>query len=51
MAVMDVAAIEDLLAGVAVEPRDYQRRVVGRVIEMFTGPHVVHRHSFQPPAR
>lgn len=28
-----------LLEGVRVEPRDYQRRVVGRVIEMFSGPH------------
>ena len=50
MAVMDVAAVDDLLTGVAVEPRDYQRRVVGRVIEMFSGPHVVHRQQL-PPAR
>ena len=50
MAVMDVAAVDDLLTGVAVEPRDYQRRVVGRVIEMFSGPHVVHRQLL-PAAR
>lgn len=31
---------ERLLEGVQVEPRDYQRRVVNRVIEMFSGPHV-----------
>jgi hypothetical protein len=41
---------DDLLAGVAVEARDYQRRVVGRVIEMFSGPHVVHRQQL-PAAR
>lgn len=29
-----------LTAGVALDPRDYQERVVGRVIEMFSGPHV-----------
>ena len=29
-----------LTAGVHLEPRDYQQRVVGRVIEMFSGPHV-----------
>ena len=33
-----------------VEPRDYQRRVVGRVIEMFSGPHV-DRNVALPAAR
>ena len=31
---------EWLTAGVHLEPRDYQQRVVARVIEMFSGPHV-----------
>lgn len=50
MPLMDVAHDADLLAGVDVEPRDYQRRVVSRVIEMFTRPHVVHRQEL-PEAR
>lgn len=33
-------AVERLAAGVRIEPRDYQERVVRRVIEMFSGPHV-----------
>ena len=37
---MDVPTLDRLLEGVRVEPREYQRRVVGRVIEMFSGPHV-----------
>lgn len=41
----------DRLAGaVRIEPRDYQRRVVGRVIEMFSGPHV-DRKAELPAAR
>lgn len=33
-------AVCALAAGVRIEPRDYQTRVVARVIEMFSGPHV-----------
>ncbi|MFM7076478.1 MAG: DEAD/DEAH box helicase [Planctomycetaceae bacterium] len=33
-------AVCALAAAVRIEPRDYQRRVVARVIEMFSGPHV-----------
>ena len=36
--------------GVRIEPRDYQKRVVGRVIEMFSGPHV-DRKAELPEAR
>lgn len=32
--------VDRLAATVRIEPRDYQKRVVGRVIEMFSGPHV-----------
>ena len=39
-----------LTAGVRLEPRDYQHRVVGRVIEMFAGPHV-ERGQTLPAAR
>ncbi|MFM8893283.1 MAG: DEAD/DEAH box helicase, partial [Planctomycetia bacterium] len=39
-----------MLSGVRIEPRDYQRRVVARVIEMFSGPHVDRRHEL-PEAR
>jgi len=42
--------VDSLLAGVRIEPRDYQRRVVGRVIEMFSGPHTDRRHEL-PEAR
>lgn len=42
--------VDPLLAGVRIEPRDYQRRVVSRVIEMFSGPHVDRRHEL-PEAR
>jgi superfamily II DNA or RNA helicase len=41
---------DPLLVGVQVEPRDYQRRVVNRVIEMFSGPHVDRRQQL-PEAR
>lgn len=34
------STVERLAAAVRIEPRDYQARVVGRVIEMFSGPHV-----------
>jgi superfamily II DNA or RNA helicase len=34
------AVIDRLAATVRIEPRDYQKRVVGRVIEMFSGAHV-----------
>ena len=33
-------AVDRLATGVRIEPRDYQKRVVARVIEMFSGPHV-----------
>lgn len=33
-------AVRALAAAVRIEPRDYQKRVVARVIEMFSGPHV-----------
>lgn len=39
-----------LPATVRIEPRDYQRRVVGRVVEMFSGPHVDRRQEL-PAAR
>lgn len=42
--------IEGLTDGVQLEPRDYQHRVVGRVIEMFAGPHV-ERGQTLPAAR
>lgn len=42
--------VEQLAAGVAIEPRAYQARVVERVVEMFTGPHTVGRHQL-PEAR
>lgn len=47
---MDAAFCDRLLEGVRVEPRDYQRRVVERVIEMFSGPHV-DRKAELPEAR
>ena len=47
---MDDPCCDRLLEGVRVEPRDYQRRVVGRVIEMFSGPHV-DRKAELPEAR
>lgn len=47
---MDAPCCDRLLEGVRVEPRDYQRRVVGRVIEMFSGPHV-DRKAELPEAR
>ena len=47
---MDAPCCDRLLEGVLVEPRDYQRRVVGRVIEMFSGPHV-DRKAELPEAR
>ena len=34
------AAVDRLAGSVRIEPRDYQKRVVARVIEMFSGPHV-----------
>ena len=46
----DDQCCDRLWAGVRVEPRDYQRRVVGRVIEMFSGPHV-DRNVELPAAR
>jgi superfamily II DNA or RNA helicase len=42
--------VEQLAAGIAIEPRAYQARVVERVVEMFTGPHTVGRHQL-PEAR
>lgn len=39
-----------LLAGIRVEPRDYQVRVVARTIEMLSGPHVDRRQPL-PEAR
>lgn len=39
-----------LLAGIRVEPRDYQVRVVARTIEMLSGPHVDRRQHL-PEAR
>lgn len=39
-----------LTAGVDLEPRDYQHRVVSRVVEMFSGPHV-ERGQELPAAR
>jgi superfamily II DNA or RNA helicase len=47
---MDAPFCDRLLEGVRVEPRDYQRRVVERVIEMFSGPHV-DRKAELPEAR
>lgn len=44
------ATVEQLAAAVNIEPRDYQKRVVGRVIEMFSGPHVDRRVEL-PAAR
>jgi len=44
------ATVEQLADAVRIEPRDYQRRVVGRVIEMFSGPHV-DRKAELPEAR
>jgi superfamily II DNA or RNA helicase len=42
--------LERLCGGVHIEPRDYQRRVVARVIEMLSGPHVERRQEL-PEAR
>jgi superfamily II DNA or RNA helicase len=42
--------VGQLTAGVAIEPRTYQARVVERVVEMFTGPHTVGRQQL-PEAR
>lgn len=42
--------VEQLCAGVRIDPRDYQRRVVARVIEMLSGPHVERRQKL-PEAR
>ena len=42
--------VEQLCAGVRIAPRDYQRRVVARVIEMLSGPHVERRQEL-PEAR
>ena len=39
-----------LAAGITIEPRSYQARVVERVVEMFTGSHTVGRHEL-PEAR
>ena len=39
-AILTDTTVDRLAAGVRIEPRDYQKRVVGRVIEMFSGPHV-----------
>jgi superfamily II DNA or RNA helicase len=39
-----------LTAGIDIEPRDYQHRVVSRVIEMFSGPHL-QRGQELPAAR
>ena len=47
---MDDFSCDRLLAGVRVEPRDYQSRVVNRVIEMFSGPHI-DRNTELPEAR
>lgn len=45
-----VAAVDRITEAVRIEPRDYQKRVVGRVIEMFSGPHV-DRGATLPEAR
>ena len=42
--------VDRLATAVQIEPRDYQARVVGRVIEMFSGPHVDRRVEL-PAAR
>ena len=42
--------VDALAAGVRIEPRDYQKRVVARVIEMLSGPHVDRGVEF-PEAR
>lgn len=34
------AVVDRLAAAIRIEPRDYQRRVVARAIEMLSGPHV-----------
>ena len=44
------AAVDRLAGSVRIEPRDYQKRVVARVIEMFSGPHV-DRKAELPAAR
>jgi superfamily II DNA or RNA helicase len=42
--------VEALAASVQIEPRDYQKQVVARVIAMFSGPHA-ERHVELPEAR
>lgn len=44
------SAVDRFAAAVRIEPRDYQARVVRRVIEMFSGPHV-DRKAQLPAAR
>jgi len=44
------ASVASLTSRVRIEPRDYQNRVVERVIEMLSGPHVV-RQITLPEAR
>jgi len=39
-AVPHAHTVDRLAAAVRIEPRDYQKRVVGRAIEMLSGPHV-----------
>jgi Rad3-related DNA helicase len=39
-----------LLSGIAIDPRDYQQRVVDRVVEKFCGPHELPRQRL-PQAR
>lgn len=49
-AASNAATVARIAEGVRIEPRDYQKRVVGRVVEMFSGPHV-DRHAELPEAR
>jgi len=42
--------VADLVAGVRIEPRDYQKRVVARTIDMLSGPHADRGVEF-PEAR
>lgn len=44
------ATTPETVPDVRIEPRDYQQRVVARVIEMFSGPHVDRRQTL-PEAR
>jgi hypothetical protein len=46
----DSHPVDHLLAGLDIDPRDYQKRVVGRVIAMMSGPHIDRRVEL-PAAR